>query len=245
MRESLAMRARGLWGGLLLAESRCAACGAVLSVPGDGLCPDCREELAPEAGACCLGCGEPLPVPSLGGALCARCLETPRAWGRALCYGRYQGRLKELIWAYKFEGRLGCGRLLQDFALRAYEAGVAGGAGRYDALAPVPLHPRRLLARGFNQSRELARRIAARHDLPIWDHALRRVRRTTPQMRLAREERTQNIRGAFAAGEWRVSGAALLVVDDIMTTGATLEECARILFAAGAKSVDVLAVARA
>ncbi len=64
-----------------------------------------------------------------------------------------------------------------------YEDAVAGGAGRYDALAPVPLHPRRLLDRGFNQSRELARLIAARHDLPIWDHALRRVRRTIPQMR--------------------------------------------------------------
>lgn len=245
MRESLAMRARRLLGGLLLAESRCAGCGAVLPLAGDGLCPNCREELAPDAGPRCLGCGEPLSAPADQEGLCPRCQEAPRPWGRALSYGRYQGRLKELIWAYKFEGRLGCGRLLQAFALRAYKAGLEGGAARYDALVPVPLHPRRLLARGFNQSRELARLISARHGLAIWDHALRRVRRTTPQMRLAREERTQNIRGAFAARGGQVPGAALLLVDDIMTTGATFEECARTLLDAGAKSVDVLAVARA
>lgn len=245
MRERLAALAQGVFGRVLLAESRCAACGAVLEAGRGSLCPDCAGALSPDAGARCQGCGEALPAPAAGTLLCPRCVQTPRPWGRVLASGAYEGRLKELLLAYKFEGRLGCGLLLQGLALRAYEAGLDGGMERCDALAPVPLHPRRLLVRGFNQSRELARLISSRHGLPIWDRALLRVRRTTPQMRLAREERAHNIRGAFAAGAGEVSGAALLLVDDIMTTGATLEECARTLLAAGARRVDALVLARA
>jgi len=180
-------------------------------------------------------------------ALCARCQASPRPWGRVLVYGEYQGRLKDMILGYKFSARLDYGRRLQECALAAFEAGLAAHRelSGCEALVPVPLHPRRLLARGFNQSRELARLISARRGLPIWHDALVRVRRTTPQMRLARAARTENIRGAFAGRAELVAGRQLLLVDDIMTTGATLEECARALLHAGAKRVDVLALARA
>jgi Predicted amidophosphoribosyltransferases len=109
----------------------------------------------------------------------------------------------------------------------------------------VPLHTRRLLSRGFNQSRELARLLSARRGLPIWQNALTRVRRTVPQMELARAARAENIRGAFAADERLLAGRSVLLVDDIMTTGSTLEECARAMLAAGALRVDVLVLARA
>lgn len=180
-------------------------------------------------------------------ALCARCQAAPRPWGRVLVYGEYQGRLKDMILGYKFSARLDYGRRLQECALAAFEAGLAAHPelSGCEALVPVPLHPRRLLARGFNQSRELARLISARRGLPIWQEALVRVRRTTPQMRLARGARAENIRGAFAGRAELVAGRQLLLVDDIMTTGATLEECARALLHAGAKRVDVLALARA
>jgi Predicted amidophosphoribosyltransferases len=114
-----------------------------------------------------------------------------------------------------------------------------------EGIVPVPLHPRRLLSRGFNQSRELARLLSVRRSLPIWQGALVRVRRTVPQMELAREARAENIKGAFAADSKRLSGKSVLLVDDIMTTGATLEECARAMLCAGARRVDVLALARA
>ncbi|MHC1751228.1 ComF family protein [Humidesulfovibrio sp.] len=180
-------------------------------------------------------------------ALCPRCQASPRPWSRVLVYGEYQGRLKDMILGYKFSARLDFGRRLQECALAAFEAGLAAGPelSGCEGLVPVPLHPRRLLARGFNQSRELARLISARHGLPIWQDALVRVRRTTPQMRLARGARAENIRGAFAGRAELVAGRQLLLVDDIMTTGATLEECARALLHAGAKRVDVLALARA
>lgn len=216
-----------------------------------GLCADCRaDESATDATDCgepCPGCGEYPAATGGAAALCARCREKPRPWGRVYVYGPYEGELKDMILAYKFEQRLDLGRRLMECALVAFERGRerAGEDPMPEGLVPVPLHPRRLLSRGFNQSREIARLLAARHGLPIWQGALARVRRTVPQMELAREERAENIRGAFAARAKILSGRRVLLVDDIMTTGATLEECARAMLAAGAVRVDVLALARA
>lgn len=237
---------RGLLSAALLAEERCPGCGRVTAAGGQALCPDCLAALAgpgAASGPRCLSCGEPLP----GDAPCARCLEKPRPWSLLLAYGPYDGPLRELILAYKFQGRLDLGRRLQECALAAFEAGAEQSPelATVSAIVPVPLHPRRLLARGFNQSRELARLLASRRGLPLLSGAIRRVRRTTPQMELAREARAENIRGAFAVDAARVAGAHLLLVDDIATTGATLEECARTLLAAGAARVDALVLARA
>lgn len=250
----------------LLAEARCAGCGCIVPGAASGaLCLQCAEAVVPLLCFACPGCGEMLGGISGGvlgeksgeavgestretqAALCARCQASPRPWGRVLVYGEYQGRLKDMILGYKFSARLDFGRRLQECALAAFEAGLAAHPelSGCEGLVPVPLHPRRLLARGFNQSRELARLISARRGLPIWQDALVRVRRTTPQMRLARGARAENIRGAFAGRAELVAGRQLLLVDDIMTTGATLEECARALLHAGAKRVDVLALARA
>lgn len=215
-----------------------------------GLCWDClaasvAQNHAPETFPC-PGCGE-FPANVLDSpVLCGACRVKPRPWQRTLVYGPYDGPLRELLLAYKFLGRLDVGRQLQGFALAAYERAQASPerAG-YDALVPVPLHPRRLLVRGFNQSREIARLIAARHGLPIWQEALVRVRRTVPQMQLERQARAENILGAFAADNALLAGRCVLLVDDIMTTGATLEECARVMKKAGAARVDVLVLARA
>ncbi len=236
------------------------------------LCADCRAALAPRQGWSCPGCGEYQALPEMraqGGeasaagslpsglaaeisaqsppGLCVRCREKPRPWGRVLVYGPYAGQLKEMILGYKFEARLDFGRRLQECALAAFEHGLRaypelGGPG---LVVPVPLHPRRLLARGFNQSLEIARLLSARHGWPLHQEALARVRRTTPQMELAREARAENIRGAFAARGEILAGRAVLLVDDIMTTGATLEECSRAMLGAGAARVDLLVLARA
>lgn len=243
MREAL----RRLAGAALLAETRCPGCGRVLPGADARLCADCLTAEAAPAGACCPGCGEIGAGPQEQPLLCGRCREKPRPWGRLLAYGPYDGVLRELILAYKFEARLDLGRRLQECALAAFERGLRDypELAACQALVPVPLHPRRLLMRGFNQSRELARLVSARSGLPILQQALSRVRRTVPQMELKREERAENIRGAFAAREEYVAGRAVLLVDDIMTTGSTLEECARALLQAGAARVDVLVLARA
>lgn len=235
------------------AGGRCACCGhrQENAQGGTALCEACRRALAPPLAAPCPGCGTypasaataPDPAPTL----CGQCRREPRPWGAVLSHRPYDGPLRELILAYKFQRRLEAGRALQECLLAAYERGLRTlpDLPPPDALVPVPLHPRRLLLRGFNQSREIARLVARRHGLPIEQGALRRIRRTVPQMELAREARAENIRGAFRAEAPLVEGKRLLLVDDIMTTGSTLEECARELLRAGAKRVDVLVLARA
>ncbi len=241
-------------GPLLLNETRCSGCGRVAQAAAglfSSLCSDCRAALAPSEGAACPGCGQllgmspeiPQPLP----ALCADCRASPRPWGRLVAWGAYDGRLRELILGYKFEARLDLGVQLQECLLGAFERGAVmfPELSACDLLVPVPLHHRRLAWRGFNQSRELSRLVAARRNLPIRQEALVRVRQTVPQMELDRSQRAQNIRGAFAARPEVVAGRTALLVDDIMTTGSTLEECARMLLAAGASAVHVLVLARA
>ncbi|MHC1701971.1 MAG: ComF family protein [Humidesulfovibrio sp.] len=256
IRRGLARLARPLFlaRSLFWDEVRCPGCGRVAPAVPDlesSLCPDCRLALAPREGAACPGCGQvsdmPPELPQALPVLCPACQESPRPWGRLLCWGAYEGRLRELILAYKFEARLDLGRQLQECLLAAFER----GAGTFPELCacelvvPVPLHPRRLSWRGFNQSRELARLLARRRGLPIRQEALVRVRRTVPQMELDRARRAENIRGAFAASPEVLAGRTALLVDDIMTTGSTLEECARMMRAAGAAQVHVLVLARA
>ena len=255
MRELLPRRIAEMAGrflsGALLRETRCRACGAVTLDAASGLCASClsvAEGAAPaSSGEPCPGCGEYPAVPQTVGILCGRCREKPRPWGRVAVYGRYEGELKDMLLAYKFNRRIDLGRRLMECALAAFDLAAAASPefAACEGIVPVPLHPRRLLSRGFNQSRELARLLSARRSLPIWQGALVRVRRTVPQMELAREARAENIKGAFAADSKRLSGKSVLLVDDIMTTGATLEECARAMLCAGARRVDVLALARA
>lgn len=115
----------------------------------------------------------------------------------------------------------------------------------WDVTVPVPLHPRRLRWRGFNQSLELARAAARRSGCAVAPQGLRRIRETTPQTGLSESERKANIKGAFTAPSDAVRQKRVLLVDDVLTTGATLDECARTLTRAGASSVDVLVLARA
>ncbi|OGR38529.1 MAG: hypothetical protein A2051_02965 [Desulfovibrionales bacterium GWA2_65_9] len=262
-------RLAGLARPLLLDEPRCPGCGRVAQpVPGldRSLCPDCCLALAPPEAAACPGCGQlsglssdlssnsasdlaaglPPDVPQQP-AFCRACQESPRPWGRLVAFGAYDGRLRDLILRYKFEGQLGLGRQLQECLALAFErsAAVLPELCACELLVPVPLHPRRLSWRGFNQSRELARLVALRRGLPIRQEALKRVRRTVPQMELDRAHRAENIRGAFAASPEILAGRTALLVDDIMTTGSTLEECSRMMLAAGAAQVHVLVLARA
>jgi ComF family protein len=152
-----------------------------------------------------------------------------------------------LVQALKYEGALANARVLGTGIAAAASralAPLAGGSAR-PLLVPLPLHPARLVERGFNQSREIARIVARRLDLRLDERALRRVRATAPQVGLARLERASNLNGAFAADGRIVAGRTVILVDDVVTTGSTAAAAACTLLAAGAQSVQVWAAARA
>lgn len=237
--DLFAVLRRGL-SSLGLLESRCPVCGR-LGRAGEFLCADCARSLAPRPEGRCPGCGAWFADPGQPAMLCGECRLVPRPWDRLHVHAPYAGVLRELILRYKFEGDLGLGRLLQELTLAAYRP---DGDPAPERIVPVPLHPRRLLWRGYNQSLELARLLSRRTGLPIDRRALRRVRPTTPQIRVPGHRRRENIRGAFAADPERVGGRRVLLVDDVLTTGATLEECCLALRAAGADRVEVLALSK-
>jgi len=186
----------------------------------------------------CAACGRALDAP-LDGPVCGWCWE--EAAGAS---GRYDGALRQIIHAFKYEGRRSLARPLGRL-LRELGAGVLDEAA---AVVPVPLYPWRRLQRGFNQAAELARHL----DRPV-SHALWRVRRTRPQAGLSASERRRNVRGAFRLSPLvsrRVRRAliedrVIVLVDDVMTTGATLQACAEVLREAGAREVRMLTLARA
>lgn len=234
--------AKGLarWLGRLgLLESRCPACGRLQEGPARP-CPDCARALAPRPGGFCPGCGALAGDPNMPPLLCGQCRSEPKPWDLLHCHGPYQGLLRDLILRYKFQRGLGLGRLLQALTMEAFRP----GAERPEIIVPVPLHPRRLVWRGYNQSLELARRLSARSGIPLAAKALRRVRLTTPQVRVPGPRRRENVRDAFAADPALVSGRRVLLLDDVLTTGATLEEGTLTLKRAGAVRVEVLVLAQ-
>ncbi len=188
----------------------------------------------------------PRPCPSCDPLSATSGKRPPPPWKRVVFYAQYAGALRACILAYKLEKRLGLGSLLQRLLLEAWAYGAdLSRMPSPELIVPVPLHPGRLRTRGFNQSLELARPLARRTGASLSPGALRRIRPTLPQFTLQRHERARNMQGAFAADTSLVRGCRVLLVDDIMTTGATLLECADTLRSAGAKRIDLLVLARA
>ncbi len=232
--------------GMALSADRCLACHGLRAADSSTdslLCSACARELAPRLAGYCPACGELHDQADAPPHLCADCLRESRPWDSFFFHGPYSGLLKDILLAFKFRQGLGHARLVQALAAEAFF--LRGGSGLPDLLTPVPLHPRRLAWRGYNQSLELARGLARELDRPLCTSALARIRHTPPQARLDARTRRINLLGAFRADPAQVEGRRVLLVDDIMTTGATIEQCALALKAAGAVVVDVLVLARA
>ncbi|EHJ49169.1 phosphoribosyltransferase [Solidesulfovibrio carbinoliphilus subsp. oakridgensis] len=243
--------ARSLGRALLALGDRCQVCHGLLTGPaGAGsVCPACAARLAPRLGGHCPRCGELAEDPAAPPLVCPACLAGGRSWDGFAFHGRYEGLLRDLVLGFKFNGRLGQGRLLAGFlaeaCLRAAaRTGPGSMAGGPDVLVPVPLHPRRLAWRGFNQSLVLARHLSRALGRPVAPAGLARLRDTTPQSQLPGPRRLANILGAFAGSPAAVAGRRVLLVDDVMTTGATVDTAVRALLLAGAARVDVAVVAR-
>ncbi len=219
-----------------LLPPRCVFC----LQPADGprICAGCRADL-PALGRACPGCAEPLPSASAGQVCCAHCQRRPPPWSACRAALPYAWPVDSALIRLKFSRELcyapAFGELLTEIAHGEFR-GV-------DALCPVPLHPRRQFLRGFNQASELCRPLARVTGLPTVG-GLRRVRHTAPQSGLDHRQRRRNLAGAF-----RLRGALRcrhpLIVDDVMTTGETCRQLARVLLAHGAREVGVLVVARA
>lgn len=215
-----------------LLPRRCLLCDAPAGP--DHLCQACAAEL-PRVPQACPHCAMPVATPGV----CAACPRQPPPFDAALAPLAYAGAARHLLTAFKFHGRLSHGVPLAWHLLAAVRE---RGGGMPEALLPVPVHPRRLRERGYNQSLELARPLARALDLPLLPHALARVRSTPPQMTLPELARAANVRGAFAV-EGALPGHVALV-DDVLTTGATAAELARLLRRRGCVRIEVWCACR-
>lgn len=212
----------------------CVLCGGA-GAPGRDLCRGCSADL-PWIGAACEVCALPLPL----GGVCGRCQHRPPPFDEAVAALAYRPPVDWLVKRFKFDGRLACGVVMGELLADAVSASDARVP---EALIPVPLHPARLRERGFDQARELSRVLSRRLSLPVAGDCLSRTRATSAQAGLDAAGRRGNLRGAFRARKPPPSSVAL--VDDVLTTGSTVAECARALKRAGCERVSVWVPARA
>ncbi len=221
---------------------RCCSCGQpVTHGQENGLCWDCRSDTHPITPPCCSQCGMPVAGRVDHAFRCARCEETRPAYTRARSLFRYEGGVRDAIHALKYHRDFS---VIPDLA-RLLTAGLQTHLPdvEHPALVPVPLHPRKLRQRGFNQSLELAKHLHTfRPDLPLWPH-LARVKNTETQTHLSASARRRNVQGAFKATR-SPAPKTVILIDDVMTTGSTVDACARALHRAGARDISVLTLAR-
>ncbi len=219
----------------------CPACRE--PIEGRGLCPACWSKLSFITRPYCERLGIPFVYDPGPGILSMEAIADPPAYHRARAAVRFDDISRALVHGLKYGDRLELAPMMGRWISHAGREFLAEA----DALVPVPLHWRRLWARRFNQSAMLAAAISAESGVPIAGGALKRVKPTVQQVGLSRSERAQNVQGAFRVppeGKPAVVGRRLVLVDDVLTSGATVDGCARALLRAGAANVDVLIFAR-
>lgn len=221
----------------LLYPPVCFVCHALGHV--SGFCDACAAAVTSVSEPRCDRCGHPCG----DGARCNNCRFRVPAFVRGRAWGGYEGVLRDAIHRFKYHDRPALAEPLgAHLAAFARTQASALNALHFDALVPVPMHPVRRRLRGYNQSERLARVVGRELGLPVQPQWLLRTRATHPQVGLSGEARTANLHGAFAASEG-VVGKMILLIDDVTTTGSTLDECAKTLKAAGTKAVYTLTLA--
>ena len=199
------------------------------------VCSSCWSQIERYDGPSCCICG--LPFVSEHARICGDCLKTKPVFSQVIAYGLYEGILKEAISQFKFHGLR---RLSQP--LGSLLSGLE--IPKADAIVPVPLTARGLRQRGFNQSLLVASALSKKTGVPLYLDALFKIKETPPQVGLSAAERRSNLTGAFTA-KGDLKNIRILLIDDVVTTGATAAACSKALLKAGALEVIVLAIARA
>jgi ComF family protein len=234
-----------------------AALRLALDVALPPLCPSCRKPVGDGAGLCagcwsklslieppyCARLGIPFTYDPGPGFLSMEAIASPPAYDRARAAVRYDEVARALVHGFKYGDRTELAPMMGRWMARAGHELLSGA----DGLVPVPLHWRRLWARRFNQSAALAGAISDVSGMPVLDGVLRRMRATAQQVGLNKNQRADNVQGAFKvlpAQKADVKGRRLILIDDVLTSGATVDTCARALLRAGATHVDVLVFAR-
>lgn len=219
----------------LVFPSVCPVCGNDSdSHAHNPVCTACWNGMTPHSGPECIICG--LPVSSEVALHCESCLERPPSFSRIIYYGIYDGTLRKAIHLLKFGGIKRLARPMAEL-LSGLPIPVA------DGIVPVPLHSARLRDREFNQTALIGRHLSRVTGMPLLLDVLKKDRETPPQTGVTGKERLKNIRNSFAVTK-DVAGLRIVIVDDVITTGATVDECAGVLVKAGAQSVVVVALAR-
>ena len=222
--------------------SLCPLCGRLIDPSNPhALCSSCLSEVRFIEPPFCLKCGIPFASDKEESHLCGRCLQGTAFYGVARAVCTFSGPIRQMIHAFKYEGKT---RLAKTLVALTEEGPVLLNVSHYDRLVPVPLHRNRLRKRGYNQALLLARELSRRYRVPIDLQLLRRAKDSPPQIALTGTRREQNVKGAFSL-EGEPRGKTLLLIDDVFTTGATANECARMLVKGRAKEVDILTIARA
>lgn len=208
----------------------CLLCGAYTRA--DGWCPTCDADLPYLPPARCPVCALPTP----GGRICGNCLKRAPHFDHTVAVFAYSFPVDKLIHALKYGEQLMLSKVLAGRLTQCI-------AQRPERIVAMPLHPSRLRERGFNQSLELAHGIARNLDIPLQTNSVRRIRNTQPQSKLPWKERKRNMRNAFECND-NLAGLHIGIVDDVMTSGTTLNELARELRRAGACEISAWVVAR-
>lgn len=226
----------------VLLPPHCIACPAFTEQPGT-LCNTCWQAVHFISEPYCTQCGTPFVHDMGEGALCGACIADPPPFDRARSAMRYDTHSRGMILRFKYGDQLQTVQSFAEWLLRLGVPYFVEGA----VVIPVPLHRRRLFTRRYNQAALLATALAKHSGLVFLPQALLRKRHTPPQAELSREQRVVNVKGAFVvhprhAVHFREKH--VILIDDVMTTGATIRECARVLKKAGAKEVTVLTIAR-
>lgn len=221
---------------------RCLGCGEVVGESG-AVCARCWREIDFIGPPHCACCGLPFAYDAGPDALCGGCAQTPPVFRRARAVMTYNDASRSLILAFKHADRTDAAPVYGAWLARA----GAPLIGEMDIIVPVPLHRRRLIARRYNQAALLSQALARTTGKPVRVDALVRHRATPSQGRMSRTERARNVRAAFGVRRSRradIENRSILLVDDVMTTGATASACVNALLQAGAANVDVLTLAR-
>ncbi len=227
------------WTGLLdlLYPPKCLVCG---NLDPETLCEVCRAGFLPVDPPLCRRCGNTLTE-----GACRDCASgVPRFVERVRSAGQFSGSLRTAILRFKYRGKRELAAPLGAY-LAEYLSASPFGSVRFDLLVPVPLHPSRLRQREYNQAALLAQEAGRALGIPVAEHALSRTRKTGVQAELSRDRRSANVEGAFSMRDYgAVTGRTVLLIDDVVTTCNTVDECARVLLDAGAKAVYAASLAR-